>query len=32
MRNRLYAMILELMQGDTKGSGNAAEPMSPNVM
>ena len=31
-RNRLYAMILELMQGDTKGSGNAAEPMSPNVM
>ena len=31
-RNRLYAMILELMQGDTKGSGNAAEPVSPNVM
>ena len=31
-RNRLYAMFLELMQGDTKGSGNAAEPMSPNVM
>jgi small-conductance mechanosensitive channel len=31
-RNRLYAMILELMQGDTKGSGNAAEPMLPNVM
>ena len=31
-RNRLYAMIVELMQGDTKGSGNAAEPMSPNVM
>ena len=32
MRNRLYAMILELMQGDTKGSGDAAEPMSPKVM
>ena len=31
-RNRLYEMILELMQDDTKGSGNAAEPMSPNVM
>jgi len=31
-RNRLYAMILELMQGDTKVSGNAAEPVSPNVM
>ena len=31
-RNRLYAMIVELMQGDTKGSGNAAEPVSPNVM
>ena len=31
-RNRLYAMILELMQGDTKGSGNASEPVSPNVM
>ena len=31
-RNRLYAMILELMQGDTMGSGNAAEPVSPNVM
>jgi len=31
-RNRLYAMILELMQGDTKGSGNVAEPVSPNVM
>ena len=31
-RNRSYAMILELMQGDTKGSGNAAEPVSPNVM
>jgi small-conductance mechanosensitive channel len=31
-RNRLYAMFLELMQGDTKGSGDAAEPMSPKVM
>ena len=31
-RNRLYEMILELMQGDTKESGNASEPVSPKVM
>jgi len=31
-RNRLYAMILELMQGDTKESGNVPEATSPKVM
>ena len=31
-RNRLYEMILELMQGDTKERGNAPEPVSPKVM
>jgi len=31
-RNRLYEMILELLQGDTKESGNASEPVSPKVM
>jgi len=30
-RNRLYAMILELMQGDTKESGNAAKLISPKL-
>jgi len=28
-RNRLYAMAFELLQGDTKESGNAAELISP---
>jgi len=31
-RNRLYAMIVEIMQGDTKESGNAAELISPKPM
>jgi small-conductance mechanosensitive channel len=31
-RNRLYAMIAEIMQGDTKESGNAAELISPKPM
>src|SRR5262245_3431950 len=31
-RNRLYEMILELMQGDSKESGKAPEPTSPKVM
>ena len=30
-RNRLYAMIVELMQGDTKDSGNAVELIPPKV-
>jgi small-conductance mechanosensitive channel len=30
-RNRLYEMILELMQSDTKEIANAAEPTSPKV-
>ena len=30
-RNRLYAMIVELMQGDTTESGNAAELVSPKL-
>jgi len=31
-RNRLYAMAFELMQGDTKESGNTAELISPKLM
>jgi small-conductance mechanosensitive channel len=31
-RNRLYAMAFELLQGDTKESGNAAELISPKLM
>jgi small-conductance mechanosensitive channel len=31
-RNRLYEMILELMQGGTKESGNVPEPMAPKAM
>jgi len=31
-RNRLYEMILDLMQGDTKESGSAPESVSPKVM
>lgn len=30
-RNRLYEMILDLMQGDTKESGHAPETVSPKV-
>jgi small-conductance mechanosensitive channel len=30
-RNRLYAMIVELMQGDTTESGNATELVSPKL-
>ena len=31
-RNRLYEMILELMQGDSKESANASEFVSPKLM
>lgn len=31
-RNRLYEMILELMQGDARESGNATKPVSPKAM
>jgi small-conductance mechanosensitive channel len=31
-RNRLYAMIVEIMQGDTTEGGNAAELISPKPM
>src|SRR5215469_728008 len=31
-RNKLFEKIVDLMQSTSKGSGNAAEPMSPNVM
>jgi small-conductance mechanosensitive channel len=31
-RNHLYAMIVELMQGDTKDNGNPTELVSPKLM